>query len=168
MQQVIACTNCGAPNASGQQFCTRCGARLAKAAPPQAPWETHVTPKTTATYVQPEAQVKPQTVPQSFEMLRIAAPVFRIVGWVVMVGGVVVSIAMALLMAQGALDPLASLLGSVAGVLGLGAVAAAVPLMVIAAGITGSLLLGLGMLAFADLCTAVGDVEGRSRTRQPD
>ena len=166
MQQVVSCVNCGAPNASDQQFCTSCGARLARAAPQQAPAETHVAPKTTAAHVQPAAQVKPEALPQSFEMLRIAAPIFRIVGWVVLAGGVVGSIAMALLMSQGALVPLATLLDSVAGVLGLGAVAAAVPMMLIVVGITGSLLLGVGMLAFSDLCTAVGDMEERSRKKQ--
>ena len=160
MQQVVACVNCGAPNASGQQFCTSCGSLLVRAAPQQVP------PETTATSYTTEAQFKPAAVPQSFELLRIAAPVFRIVGWVVLAGGVTGSIAMALLMSQGALAQLASLFGDVAGVLGLGAVATAVPLMIIVVGVTSSLLLGLGMLAFADLCTAVGDMEQRSRTNQ--
>jgi hypothetical protein len=160
MQQVVACVNCGAPNASGQQFCTTCGTRLARATPQQVSPETQLTPKTTA------AQFKPVAVPQNFQLLRIAAPVFRIVGWVVLAGGSVGTVAMALLMAQGALTEFARLLGSLAGVLGLGAAAAAVPLMVIAVGVTGSLLLGIGMLAFADLCTAVGDVEERSRNQQ--
>jgi len=160
MQQVVACVNCGAANASGQQFCTSCGFRLAIAAPQQAPQEMPAT-----SYIAAD-QVKPEALPQSFELLRIAAPVFRIVGWVVLAGGVTGSIAVAVLMSQGALAQLASLFGDVAGVLGLGAVAAAVPLMVTVVGVTGSLLLGLGMLAFADLCTAVGDMEERSRVKQ--
>jgi hypothetical protein len=163
MQKVVSCINCGAPNSSDQQFCTTCGARLAGAEPqPAVPQHT-----TLANKVIPNAttaQLKPEAVSQNFQLLRIAAPVFRIVGWVVLAGGVIGSLLMTLLISQGALTQLASLLGNAARILGLSGVSAAVPLMVIAIGVTCSLLLGLGMLAFSELCNAVGDMEERSRT----
>jgi len=161
MQQIITCTNCGAQNASSQQFCTSCGTRLVKMVPPQLAREAPSPSQ--ATVAESPREALP---PQRYQLLGSAATIFKIIGWVVLIGGVLGSIAVALLMSLGALAQLAGLMVSVMGILGLGAVAGAGQVAIVLVGVIVSLLLGLGMLAFADLCNAVRAIEDRSRAQE--
>jgi len=158
MQQVVSCANCGAQNASSQQFCAHCGARLVKVAPQQPVWQAP-----------PQAGVTeslPKTPPQGFQLLGIAASVFRIIGWVVLVGGSLCSIGIFMLMSQGALAELLELINRLMEILGLGAVISLAKITLMLAGIIASLLSGLGMLAFAELCDAIKQVETRSQPQE--
>src|SRR4030042_1157149 len=104
-QQVVRCPHCGADSA-GPQFCTTCGERLPTAIP-----QPVREPQT-------EASVKPavkETVPAGkYGALKAAATVYRIIGWVVMIGGSLFSIALAVL-ALGASGTLTELVPLSAG-----------------------------------------------------
>jgi hypothetical protein len=160
MQQVIACANCGAQNASSQQFCAHCGARLVTMAPQQPAWEALAPSQAGMT------ESLPKALPQRFQFLGIAAPVFRIIGWVVLVGGSLGSIGVVMLMSQGALGELLGLINHLMKILGLGAVISLAKITMMLAGIIVSLLSGLSMLAFAELCDAIKALEARSQPRE--
>jgi hypothetical protein len=142
-QQVVRCPHCGADSA-GPQFCTTCGEILP------------VVVQQPVTEPQPAAPAKPavkKTVPSGkYGALRAVATVYRIIGWVVMVGGSLFSIALAVLAlgSTGALTdfpPLSAGLGTVIAV----------------AGLIGSILSGLFLIAFADICYALIDIEKNTR-----
>jgi hypothetical protein len=139
-QQVVRCPHCGADSA-GPQFCTTCGERL-PAAIPQPVQEP-----------QPAAPTKPavkETVPTGkYGALKAAATVYRIIGWVVMIGGSLFSIALAVL-ALGASGTLTELVPLSAG---LGTLGIAI------VGLITSVLVGLFLIAFADLCHVLIDIE---------
>ena len=155
MQQTGTCPNCGSENAAGQQFCMNCGTRLASGEQQQV-WET-----------QPESDSGPvarvAAPPQKYVLLRAAAIIFKIIGWVVLGGGILGSLAVAVLAAQGAMPELINLLDrgmEIVGVTGVGGAGLAV---MVFGGIIGSLLCGLGSLAFAELCSAVMAIEENTR-----
>ena len=145
-QQVVRCPHCGADSA-GPQFCTTCGERL-PAAIQQPVWEP-----------QPAAPAKPavkETVPSGkYGALRAVATVYRIIGWVVMIGGSLFSIALAVL-ALGGTGALTDFIPLSAG---LGTVGIAV------VGLIASILSGLFLLAFADLCHVLIDIERNTRSK---
>jgi hypothetical protein len=145
-QQVVRCPHCGADSA-GPQFCTTCGERLPVAIP-QPVREP-----------QPAAPAKPavkETVPSGkYGTLRAVATVYRIIGWVVMIGGSLFSIALAVL-ALGGTGALADFIPLSAG---LGTVGIAV------VGLIASILSGLFLVAFADVCYVLIDIEKNTRSK---
>ena len=145
-QQVVRCPHCGADSA-GPQFCTTCGERLPVAIQ-QPVWEP-----------QPAAPAKPavkETVPSGkYGALRAVATVYRIIGWVVMIGGSLFSIALAVL-ALGGTGALTDFMPLSAG---LGTVGIAV------VGLIASILSGLFLVAFADLCYVLIDIEINTRSK---
>ena len=146
-QQVVRCPHCGADSA-GPQFCTTCGERLPVAIQ-QPVWEP-----------QPAAPAKPavkETVPSGkYGALRAVATVYRIIGWVVMIGGSLFSIALAVL-ALGGTGALTDFIPLSAG---LGTVGIAV------VGLIASILSGLFLVAFADLCYVLIDIEKNTRQEE--
>jgi hypothetical protein len=86
-------------------------------------------------------------------MLRAVATVYRIIGWVVMVGGSLFAIALAV-MAFGATGTLTDFLPLTGG---LGTVAIAI------IGLIASILTGLFLVAFADVCNLLIDIEKNTR-----
>ncbi len=147
MQQVVICPNCGA-RSTGQQFCTSCGARLPAGGQQQA-WGAQPVPGAPA--------ATREAVPgQKYAALRAVATVYKIIGWVVMVGGSLFSIALAVIAAQGA-EELSQFIPLDVGI---GAVGIAV------VGIIGSVLYGLFLLAFADLCYVLMDIEQNTRAEE--
>jgi len=146
-QQVVRCPHCGADSA-GPQFCTTCGERLPVAIQ-QPVWEP-----------QPAAPAKPtvkETVPSGkYGALRAVATVYRIIGWVVMIGGSLFSIALAVL-ALGGTGALTDFIPLSAG---LGMVGIAV------VGLIASILSGLFLVAFADLCYVLIDIEKNTRQEE--
>jgi hypothetical protein len=148
MQKVVMCPGCGAQNA-GNQFCTVCGTRLPVAA------EQEVSePEPMPAAAEPTAG---KAVPaRKFGVLRAVATVYRIIGWVVMVGGTLFSIGLAVIAAQGA----GEFSEVIPWVVGLGTAGIA------AAGIIVSILLGLFLIAFADLCYVLIDIESNTRSKE--
>ncbi len=89
--------------------------------------------------------------PRKRRVLRVAAIIFQIFGWIVLVGGCLVSIAMAVFAGLGGqFVPVFPGITSFAGTTAIG--------MAIG-GIVASLLYGFGFLAFAELCYAVIEIE---------
>lgn len=146
-QQAVRCPHCGA-DSTGPQFCTTCGERLPIAVQ-QSVFET-----------QPAAPAKPvvkETMPPGkYGALRAIATVYRIIGWVVAVGGSLFSIALAVLalIGTGALTDFIPLSA------GMGTVGIAV------VGLVASILIGLFLVAFADVCYVLIDTEKNTRSKQ--
>ena len=92
---------------------------------------------------------------RKYILLNSAAIIFKIIGWVVLIGGILGSIAVGLLAAGGAMAGLVSLMDKGMALVGVSGVAGAGLAVIVLVGIVGSLLLGLGMLAFAELSSAV-------------
>jgi hypothetical protein len=144
-QQIIRCPHCGR-DSSGPQFCTICGERLPVVVVQQPVGETQL--------VAPAGAAAKETAPSGkYGALRAVATVYRIIGWVVMVGGSLFSIALGV-MALGATGALTDFLPLSAG---LGTVGIAV------VGLIASVLSGLFLLAFADVCYVVIDIEKNTR-----
>jgi hypothetical protein len=144
MQQVVRCPHCGNESA-GPQFCTTCGERLPVATPPPAQDTQPVAP--------PVPGVR-TTTSLKFGALRAVATVYRIIGWVIMIGGSLFSIALAI-MSFGATGALTDFLP----VTGLGTVAIAVVALI------ASILSGLFLVAFADVCYVLIDIEQNTRPK---
>jgi hypothetical protein len=146
-QQVVRCPHCGADSA-GPQFCTTCGERLPVAIQ-QPVWET-----------QPAVPAKPavkETVPSGkYGALKAVATVYRIIGWVVMIGGSLFSIALAVL----ALSGTGALTDFIPLSAGLGTVGIAM------VGLIASILSGLFLVAFADVCYVLIDIEKNTRPEE--
>jgi len=171
MQQMFPCANCGSQNSAGQRFCNNCGARLSEIpspqkAMPQQPtqlpqqqiatqqeqlWSTQVVPPAGAK----QAKERLATQARKYVLLGATVIIFKIGGWVVLAGGILSSIAVALLAAQGAMPGLVDLMDRGMAVIGLSGVASAGLLILVLVGIIWSLLVGLGLLAFAELSSAV-------------
>ncbi|MCJ7516013.1 MAG: TMEM43 family protein, partial [Dehalococcoidia bacterium] len=83
------------------------------------------------------------------------ATVYRIIGWVVMIGGSLFSIALAV-MALGASGTLTELMPLSAGLGTLG---------IALVGLVISILWGLFLIAFADLCYVLIDIETNTRSK---
>ncbi|MEJ2740244.1 MAG: zinc-ribbon domain-containing protein [Dehalococcoidia bacterium] len=90
---------------------------------------------------------------RKYTILRIAAVIFQIFGWIVLVGGVVASIAMAVFAGIG--GTFETMIGGQA-LIGWAAIGAAI------GGVIVSLIYGFGLLAFAGICNAIVDI-ARSR-----
>lgn len=149
MEQVITCPGCGAQS-MGNQFCTVCGTRLPAAS------QTEVWAPQPASVVEP-ATIEIAAVPiRKYGALRAVATVYRIIGWVVMLGGTLFSIALAVIAAQGMEELVAFIpLGAGLGVVGIAVV-----------GVVVSILFGLFLIAFADLCCVLVDIEGNTRSEE--
>jgi hypothetical protein len=145
-QQLVRCPHCGNDSA-GPQFCTTCGERLPAAIPQPVP-ET-----------QPGAPVKPAVKETAtsgrYGALRAVATVYRIIGWVLMIGGSLFSIALAVLALSGT-GALADFIPLSAG---MGTVGIAI------AGLIVSILSGLFLVAFADVCYVLIDIEKNTRSK---
>jgi hypothetical protein len=97
-----------------------------------------------------------ETAPSGkYGALRAVATVYRIIGWVVMIGGSLFSIALAVL-ALGGTGALADFIPLSAG---LGTVGIAV------VGLIASILSGLFLVAFADVCYVLIDIEKNTRSK---
>jgi hypothetical protein len=90
---------------------------------------------------------------RKYTILRIAAVIFQIFGWIVLVGGIAASIAMAVFAGIG--GSFETIIGGQA-LIGWAAIGAAI------GGIIVSLIYGFGLLAFAGICNAIIDI-ARSR-----
>ena len=90
---------------------------------------------------------------RKYTILRIAAVIFQIFGWIVLVGGVAASIAMAVFAGIG---------GSFETIIGGQALIGWAAIGVAIGGIIVSLVYGFGLLAFAGICNAIVDI-ARSR-----
>ena len=149
MQQAAICPNCGSQNAPGQQFCTNCGTKLGRGG------------QQAATLTEKEAALHEKT--QRYVLLGATAIIFRIMGWVVLVGGILGSIGVGVMAAQGASKKLVSLLDQGLGLIGVSGVAGAGLAVMVFGSIIGSLLCGLGLLALAELCKAVIVIDENTR-----
>jgi len=149
MDQVVTCPGCGAQSI-GNQFCTVCGTRLPVASQTEV-WESRPAP-----VAEPET-IEIAAVPiRNYGALRAVATVYRIIGWVVMLGGTIFSIALAVIAAQGMEELVAFIpVGAGLGVVGIAIV-----------GVVVSILLGLFLIAFADLCCVLIDIEGNTRSEE--
>jgi hypothetical protein len=145
-QQGVRCPHCGAESA-GPQFCTTCGERL-----PGVITQPVGEPQPAAS---PKPAVKETASSGKYRALKAAATVYRIIGWVVMIGGSLFSIALAV-MALGASGTLTELLPLSAGLGTLG---------IALVGLIISILFGLFLIAFADLCYVLIDLEANTRSK---
>jgi hypothetical protein len=149
MQQTVKCPNCGT-DSTGPQFCNTCGTRLPVVRQQQV-WEP-----------QPALAAEPTAVkapPKKYGTLRAVAVFYMIIGWVICVGGSLLSIAAALMAAQG-VTFLNNLVPQVAGAAWIGAAVIAV------VGVVISVLSGLLFLAFAELCNVAIDIEQNTRSKE--
>ena len=143
MRPANQCPNCGAAVSWGTKFCGGCGAQLSRE-PQHQPFAA-----------QPSEERAELPKPRKYTALRTVAMIYRILGWVICVGGSVLSIIAGLAAAVGITG-----FEDFAPWRGAGAV------VTIVVGILLSLLLGLGPLAFADLCYVQMDIEENTRQRQ--
>ncbi len=178
MQQIVNCASCGLQYPAGQRFCTTCGARLPEMVSPPA-WQTPQTqqqvvsqqeqawetPPAPAAPAAPAVQ-KVAAASRKYILLSAAAIIFKIIGWVVLIGGILGSIAIGLLASQGAMAGLVSLMDKGMALFGVSGVAGAGLAVIVLVGIGGSLLLGLGMLAFAELSSAVMAIDDNVTTQR--
>jgi len=156
-KQANVCPTCGLPISPGQQFCGSCGTKLAVVAQ-QPPPTTQTAPAQPISQNAPAtAQAAPSTVATKQAtttrrrgILNAAAIVFQIFGWIILVFGILASIAMAVFAVMGG-----TLMSAVPGMATLGGFTA---IGIAVGGIVISLLYGLGFLAFAEICYAVMDL----------
>ncbi|UCH50626.1 MAG: hypothetical protein JSV54_06295 [Chloroflexota bacterium] len=146
MQQMVKCPSCGRESA-GPQFCTTCGGRLPIASQ-QDVWETETVPVAKPT----SRETAPTT---KYGALRAVATVYRIIGWVLMVGGTIFSIALAVIAVQGT--------GAFSDFIPWGTVPSMVGIAIV--GLVVSMLLGLFLLAFSELCSVLIDIEFNTRSQ---
>ena len=159
-QQKATCPTCSSPIAPGQQFCGVCGTNLANVSqqqPPMAPPlpATGTMPRgapTTVTGAPPGTPPASTAArPRKHRILSTAAVIYQIVGWIVLVFGILVSIAMAVFAGIGG-----SLMSVIPGIGPLGGSAA---IGVAIGGIIASLICGFGYLAFAEICYTLIDID---------
>ena len=149
MEQVVTCPGCGAQS-MGNQFCTVCGTRLPAASQTEV-WEPQPIPVAESKAI----EIAPVPI-RGYGALKAVATVYRIVGWVVMLGGTIFSVALAVIAAQGMEELVAFIpVGAGLGVVGIAIV-----------GVVVSILLGLFLIAFADLCCVLIDIEGNTRSEE--
>ncbi len=95
-------------------------------------------------------------MPKRYTALRVVATIYRILGWIIVVVGIIGSIAFGVLAGMGVEE-----YGEELGLgLGIGTTVA-----IIVGGVIGSLLSGLGLLALADLFYVHIDIEENTRRR---
>lgn len=164
-QKAAACPTCGSQIAPGQQFCGVCGTNLASMSqqqPPMAqpalagttmprgaPTVVAGAPPTTPSAPPPAKPVTAQ--PRKHRILSVAGVIFQIVGWIVLVFGILASIAMAVFAGIGG-----SFMSAIPGMGTIGGIAA---IGVAIGGIIASLICGFGYLAFAEICYTLIDIE---------
>jgi hypothetical protein len=148
MLQLVRCPHCGTEGA-GPQFCTTCGLKLPLAI------EQEVVELEPASGARPAVA---RTLPRKYGALRAVAVIYIIIGWVICVGGSLLSIAAAYMAAQG-VTFLNNLVPEVAGAAWLGAVVIGI------VGVVVSVLGGLFFVAFAELCNVVIDIEQNTRSK---
>lgn len=141
------CPQCGTPSL-GMQFCINCGIRLT--APPPQPQ-----PPPAPTLEAAPVEKKEIKVSRKYAALRVITTVYRILGWTLLVGGSLLSIAAGVVMSVGTGFTGQSL--SWLSLAGTEAIAAAV------GGTILSVLSGLLALAFADVCSVLMDIEANTR-----
>jgi predicted nucleic acid-binding Zn ribbon protein len=164
-QKAAACPTCGLPISPGQQFCGSCGTKLSSisqqppqmaqpAIPKDTPAATPSTPTTTGVAPIAAASAPPEanqtTTPRRHGILSTTAVIFQIFGWIILVFGVLASIAMAVFAGIGG-----TLMSAMPGMGTMGGTAA---IGMAIGGIIVSLLYGFGFLAFAEICYAVRDI----------
>jgi hypothetical protein len=93
---------------------------------------------------------------RKYGALRAVATIYKIIGWVVMVGGALFSIALAVIGTQGA--------GEFSELIPWGAGLEIVGIAVV--GVVVSILGGLFLVAFADLCYVLMDVERNTGAKE--
>ena len=147
MKQMVKCPNCGA-DCAGLQFCTACGTRL-PAANKQQVWESQPAPSASPT----AREVVPS---RKYGPLRAVATIYKIIGWVVMGGGTIFSIALAVIGAQG----VGEFSQFIPWNTGFGMVG------IVVVGVVVSILGGLFLVAFADLCYVLMDVERNTGVKE--
>ncbi len=100
--------------------------------------------------------VAKQAIPvRKYAALKGVATIYRIIGWVVMVGGSLFSIALAVIAAQGTEE----LKQFIPWAQGVGMVGIAI------VGVIASVLYGLFLIAFAELCYVLMDIEENTRAK---
>lgn len=148
-QPGVVCPNCGAPSL-GMQFCTNCGIRLTtQPPPPQAP-------SAPVAEAAPVAR-KEVKAARKYAALRVITTIYRVLGWILLIGGSLLSIAAGIVMGTGT-----ELLGQNLpqfSLTGTEAIVAAV------GGVILSVLTGLVALAFADVCSVLMDIEANTRVQ---
>ncbi len=102
---------------------------------------------------------------RKYILLNSAAIIFKIIGWVVLIGGILGSIVIGLLASQGAMAGLVSFMDKGMALVGVSGVAGAGMAVIVLVGIVCSLLSGLGMLAFAELSSAVIAINDNIRSQ---
>jgi RNA polymerase subunit RPABC4/transcription elongation factor Spt4 len=169
-QQINACPTCGSTMPPGQQFCAVCGTRIGgtkqrqQAVGQQAAMGTPAQTGTTSTQISSEpATTVPSMVsttegetmvrPHKHRILTIAGVIFQIFGWIVLVFGILASIAMAVFAAIGG-----TFMPAMPGLSTIGGMSA---ILIAIGGIIASLLYGFGLLAFAEICYTVRDIDER-------
>jgi hypothetical protein len=158
--KATACPNCGSALAPGQQFCGTCGTKLAVAsqqAPLMAqpgttmPRGTAMAGGVTPVTIGGAPAAKKITTPPKRGILSTAAIVFQILGWIILVGGILISIGIAVFAGMGG--------AIMSAVPGMGTMEGITAIIMAIIGIVISLLYGLGFLAFAEICYAIRDIE---------
>jgi hypothetical protein len=115
---------------------------------------------------QPVAETQPITSAQpavkeaaatgKYGVLRAVATIYRIIGWVVMIGGSLFSIALAVLAFSGS--------GTLSDIVPLSAGMGTVGIAIV--GLIASILSGLFLVAFADVCYVLIDIERNTRSKE--
>jgi hypothetical protein len=147
-QKATACSTCGSSIAPGQQFCGVCGTKLPIMSQ-QPPLAQPAQAGTTIVRGAPAAQAVAR--PRKHGILRTAAVIFQIFGWIVLVFGILVSIGVAVWAGMG--GAFQSLMPGMETVGGVAAIGMAI------GGIIASLLYGYGFLAFAEICYAIIEIQ---------
>ena len=160
-QKAPTCPTCGAQVVPGQQFCGACGTNLASLSPQQAPMAqaapVTATPRGASTMVAeapaaPTVAAKPVTArPRKHRILTIAAVIFQIVGWIVLVFGILASLFVGVWTGIG---------GGVQSLIpGMGTLAGTAAIGMAIGGTIASLICGFGYLAFAEICYTLIDID---------
>jgi hypothetical protein len=108
------------------------------------------TPATTVALPGTPSATNQVSKPQRRGILSAAAVIFQIFGWIILVFGILSSIALAVF---------ASIGGSFMSTIGLGAFGGVAAIGAAIGGIVASLLYGFGFLAFAEICYAIRNIE---------
>lgn len=157
-QKAAACPTCGLPISPGQQFCGSCGTKLSgisqqppQMAQPAMPKGTSAATANTPATAGAAPVAKQTTSSRRRGILNAAAIIFQIFGWIILVLGILASIAMAVFASIGG-----ALMSAVPG---MGTMGGTAVIGIAIGGIVVSLLYGFGFLAFAEICYAVMDIK---------
>jgi hypothetical protein len=143
-QKANTCPTCNSPLAPGQQFCGVCGAKMPMVSQQPAA-QAGAAPAVAA------APVAKPVRPRRYSILSIAAAIFQIFGWIVLVFGILVSIGVAVWAGLG--GAFQSVMPGMETVSGITAILMAI------GGIIASLIYGFGLLAFGEICYAAINVQ---------